>query len=146
MKIVEIKKCDDELILQLYQVWYSSVKATHSFLKETDFNLISKMIPDILKNVKHLIIMENDLHLPVAFMGIENQSLEMLFIDEKYRGMGIGKQLLTYAVKYYRVDSLTVNEQNYQARGFYEHLGFKVVKRSEYDEQGNHYPILYMKK
>lgn len=29
---------------------------------------------------------------------------------------------------------------------FYEHLGFKVFKCSEYDEQGNHYPILYMKK
>ena len=32
-----------------------------------------------------------------------------------------------------------------QAKGFYEHMGFKVYKRNELDEQGNHYPILYMK-
>lgn len=30
-------------------------------------------------------------------------------------------------------------------KGFYEHLGFKVYKRSEIDEQGNPYPILYMR-
>lgn len=28
---------------------------------------------------------------------------------------------------------------------FYEHLGFHVYKRSEYDEQGNPYPLVYMK-
>ena len=32
-----------------------------------------------------------------------------------------------------------------QAKGFYEHMGFKVYKRNELDEQGNPYPILYMK-
>ncbi len=32
-----------------------------------------------------------------------------------------------------------------QAVGFYEHLVFKVVKRSETDDQGNPYPILKMK-
>ena len=35
--------------------------------------------------------------------------------------------------------------QNPNAKGFYEHLGFRVYKRSETDEQGNSYPILYMK-
>ena len=32
-----------------------------------------------------------------------------------------------------------------QAKGFYEHMCFKVYKRNELDEQGNPYPILYMK-
>jgi putative acetyltransferase len=40
---------------------------------------------------------------------------------------------------------LAVNEQNPQAKGFYEHLGFQVYKRADIDEQGNPYPILYMK-
>ena len=31
-----------------------------------------------------------------------------------------------------------------QAKGFYEHMGFKVRERSEMDEQGNPYPILFM--
>ena len=39
---------------------------------------------------------------------------------------------------------LFVNEQNPQARGFYEHMGFTVRERSETDDQGNPYPILRM--
>ena len=78
-------------------------------------------------------------------MGIENQKLEMLFVKNTERGKGIGKNLLNFGIKNYNVNSLTVNEQNPKAKGFYEHLGFKFYKRSETDEQGNPYPILYMK-
>lgn len=41
---------------------------------------------------------------------------------------------------------VAVNEQNPLARGFYEHMGFRPYKRTELDEQGNPYPLLYMKR
>lgn len=41
---------------------------------------------------------------------------------------------------------VTVNEQKPQAVGFYEHLGFQTYKRTECDEEGNPYPLLYMKR
>lgn len=41
---------------------------------------------------------------------------------------------------------VTVNERNPQAVGFYEHLGFQTYKRTECDEEGNPYPLLYMKR
>lgn len=40
----------------------------------------------------------------------------------------------------------TVNEQNSQAVGFYEHMGFETYRRTDHDEEGNPYPLLYMKK
>lgn len=43
------------------------------------------------------------------------------------------------------IREVTVNEQNPQAVGFYEHLGFETYKRTECDEEGNLYPLLYMK-
>ena len=49
------------------------------------------------------------------------------------------------AIQDYGANEVCVNEQNPQAKGFYEHLGFHVYKRSEYDEQGNPYPLVYMK-
>lgn len=52
--------------------------------------------------------------------------------------------MLSYGIKKYNVNELTVIE-NSNAKGFYEHLRFKTYKRTELDEQGNHYPILYMK-
>lgn len=70
--------------------------------------------------------------------------LEMLFITPEQRGKGLGKELLTLGIEKYDVKQLTVNEQNPQAIGFYEHMGFSVYKRTNSDEQGNPYPLLYM--
>ncbi len=58
---------------------------------------------------------------------------------------GLGKQLLNYGIENYNVNELAVNEQNSNAKEFYEHMGFKIYKRTEIDEQGNPYPILYMR-
>ena len=52
---------------------------------------------------------------------------------------------MEYAVKTLNVNYVDVNEQNPQALGFYEHVGFEVFKKSEFDEQGNPFPILHMK-
>ncbi len=78
-------------------------------------------------------------------MGIEGTKLEMLFIKNSERGKGLGKQLLKYSIENYNVNEVTVNEQNSYAKGFYEHMGFITYKRTALDEQGNPYPILYMK-
>lgn len=46
----------------------------------------------------------------------------------------------------YGVRELTVNEQNPQAAEFYRHMGFQTYKRTDEDEQGNPYPLLYMRR
>lgn len=84
-------------------------------------------------------------NISIAFIGIENRKLEMLFITPKHRGNGIGKKMLLYGIKNYNVNELAVNEDNPNAKGFYEHMGFKVYQRNELDDQGNPYPVLYMK-
>ena len=71
-------------------------------------------------------------------------NLEMLFIDPKYRGKGIGKSLLNYGIKNLNITKVDVNEQNEQAVGFYKHSGFEVIARSEVDASGKPYPILHM--
>ena len=55
------------------------------------------------------------------------------------------QDLIGLGIEKYAVRQLTVNEQNPQAKGFYEHLGFRVYKRTDNDEQGNPYPLLYMR-
>lgn len=57
----------------------------------------------------------------------------------------MGRKLVEYGIKEYSINELGVNEQNPQAKGFYEHMGFEVYKRTEVDEQGMPYPILYIK-
>lgn len=78
-------------------------------------------------------------------MGIEGRKLEMLFVASRERGKGIGKRLVRYGIENYSVDEVGVNEQNPDARAFYEHQGL-VYKRTDFDEQGDPYPILYMRR
>ncbi len=145
MNIKEIKDRNSSLISQLLEVWEDSVKATHLFLSSEEIKNIKEYVPQAIYGVSHLVIIENESHQPIAFMGIEDRKLEMLFIKNSERGKGLGKQLLNYGIKNYNVNELAVNEQNPNAKGFYEYMGFKTYKRTELDEQGNPYPILYMR-
>lgn len=111
MTIIEVKDRNTTLINKLLEVWEDSVKATHLFLSNEEIKNIKEYVPQALKEIEHLIIIENENHTPIAFMGIEGTKLEMLFIKNSERGKGLGKQLLNYGIKNYDVNELTVNEQ-----------------------------------
>lgn len=145
MKEVKIEKRDEMLINQLLIVWKNSVKETHLFLSKDEIENIEPYVFQALNNIKHLIIETDDNGDSIAFMGIEDNKLEMLFIAPDFREKGLGKKLLLYGIENYQVNELDVNEQNPQAKGFYEYMGFKIYKRDELDGQGNPYPILHMR-
>lgn len=133
-----------DVIDELVDVWESAVRETHLFLTEEGILAIKEYVPQALAEVPFLMIARNDDGKALAFMGIAGNRLEMLFVDNAYRGQGIGKELLQ--IGFGRgVRELTVNEQNPQAVGFYERYGFKAYKRTDTDEQGDPYPLLYMR-
>ncbi len=141
MRIIEVKERNAVLLQNLLDVWESSVKATHLFLSEEERNKIKQYVPQALTGVPVLLVAEKEDGTPAGFMGIAEQMLEMLFLSNESRGCGIGKLLLQYGI-----DNYSVNEQNPLAKGFYEHMGFKVYRRTELDAQGNPYPLLYIKR
>ena len=118
MKIIEITDRTPDLTEQLLEVWESSVRATHLFLLDDEIKSIKEYVPQALDGIAHLIIAENEMGHPVAFMGIKDGTLEMLFISPEERGKGLGKRLIQYGVENYGVKRLAVNEQNPQAKGF----------------------------
>lgn len=144
MRIIEVEERTPDLINRLLVVWENSVRATHLFLSDSEIKSIKDYVPQALKGIAHLVIAKDEAGSPAAFMGIENDTLEMLFISQNERGKGLGKRLIQYGIENYAVERLAVNEQNPQARGFYEHMGFHIYKRTDIDEQGNPYPLLYM--
>lgn len=144
MDIIELKERSRSVLDGLLEIWEGSVRATHLFLSDEEILKIKEYVPQALIAVDKLFIAEEN-GIPVAFMGIEDGSLEMLFIAPEERGKGIGRLLLQHGIDNHGVNRLTVNEQNHQARGFYEHMRFHVYKRTERDEQGNPYPLLYMR-
>lgn len=146
MKLYEVSQREPQLICQLTTIWEDSVRATHLFLSEAEIQKIKAYVPHALTGVSHLLVAERMLGQPVAFMGIEGPRLEMLFLSPAERGSGLGRQLLEYGILHYDLQELTVNEQNPQAVGFYQHMGFETYRRTDCDEQGGPYPLLYMKR
>lgn len=144
MQITTPQDRTDTLVKELTSVWRASVEATHDFLGEQDVERIAQYVPEAIRAVRILVTACDDNGHALGFAGVNDGRLEMLFIDPAYRGKGVGATLLDFAVHELGVTTVDVNEQNAQARGFYEHEGFEVVGRSETDEQGEPFPILHM--
>lgn len=129
---------------EVVEVWEASVRATHHFLKEEDIVYFKPLIlKEYLKAVE-LRGVKNDQQKIIGFLGAAEGKIEMLFIHPDARGKGVGKLLIDYALHQMKVTKVDVNEQNEQAVGFYKHIGFKTISRSELDGLGMPYPILHM--
>lgn len=137
-----IRKIKETDYPRLIEIWESVVLNTHDFLKEEDFLYYKKQLPVYFQYVT-LVGFEQE-GILAGFMGIAEENLEMLFVDNEYRGTGIGKKLIAYATANLHVTKVDVNEQNTQAVGFYKYMGFNIVRRSELDGEGKEYPILHM--
>ena len=72
--------------------------------------------------------------------------IQMLFVDDKYVGKGIGSKLVDYVINNYDIKYVEVNEDNLIAHKFYLNKGFKDLKRKEYDDYNDPYPIIIMKR
>ncbi|MCI9241728.1 GNAT family N-acetyltransferase [Oscillibacter sp.] len=145
MRIVELESRTPECLDRLLEVWERSVKATHTFLSGGEVEAIKAYVPQALREVPRLVAGEDERGVPIGFLGADGQRLEMLFLLPEARGKGLGRALLQYGMDRYGLRELAVNEQNPQARGFYERMGFHVYRRTETDEQGGPYPLLYMR-
>ena len=145
MHIYEITHRNPSILSKLLSLWEDTVRATHLFLSHDEIMKIKYYVPQALQEVPHLIIAEESKGTPLAFMGIADSQLEMLFVKVNKRGLGIGKKLLTYGIKNYGLQRVAVNKQNPSAIDFYKKQGFHIYGQSEVDEQGGPYPIVYMK-
>lgn len=144
MELTLYKERPPELIEALVKVWRRSVEATHTFLSAEDIEGLVPLVKEALEQIPVLVV-AGEAGNPAGFMGIADGKIEMLFLSPDYAGQGTGRRLVEEALHIYGVRYVDVNEQNPNARGFYEHMGFEVVERLPLDEQGNPFPILKMK-
>ena len=88
--------------------------------------------------------MEVFFRVSLGFIGLSDNHVEMLFVDPKQHGQGIGRALLDHVRTSRATLSVDVNEQNPQAAGFYLHYGFVQTGRSPLDGEGRPFPLLHM--
>lgn len=158
-----IRPLYSEDIAEIMNVWESSVLASHDFLSEADFLFFRDLVSDTLQKI--LLSRHHVLSLAMAtsqahkfpfhglfdaqenlcgIMAVQQGSINALFIHGDKRRMGYGSILMRYALHELGAHKVSVNEQNPPAIRFYQKWGFEVYKRTELDQTGKPYPILYM--
>jgi len=142
---LEIRAYLDKYKHQVLRVWEQSVLATHDFLTPTDFKEIREQVQSIDFNSLPVYCLTKD-ETVLGFIGVADRKIEMLFLDPKYFGQGLGRKLVNFATTQLQAEELDVNEQNVKAVAFYKKLGFEIFERREKDDQGRNYPLVRMKK
>lgn len=129
----------------LWTIWHDAVAATHHFLDPDDFERIGREVREQALTSVPVDVIVDSMDKPLGFRGMDDHRIEMLFVSPEAHGQGLGRALIAEAADRFGVLELDVNEGNTSGVGFYEHLGFRQIGRSELDDAGRPYPLLHMR-
>lgn len=128
----------------LLAIWEASVRASHSFLADSDIiSLRTRIVRDYMPTLSLFYGTQQGMK-PQGFIACHQQRIEMLFIEPAYQCIGLGRALITFAIDELGCRDVDVNEQNPKALAFYQHLGFVQTGRSPTDGEGQPYPLLHL--
>ena len=141
ISITPVLKTEYEAVTNL---WERSVRAPHHFLTEENIMYFRPLILNNYLDAVELHCIRDHAGIILAFLGVLNGKLEMLFVEPEQRGSGLGKMLVQYAVNNLGITKVDVNEANEQAVGFYKKMGFVQTGYSELDGGGKPFPLIQM--
>jgi putative acetyltransferase len=124
---------------ELIAIWQAAVLATHHFLDEVEILKLKQLILHTYFDNVLLKGMTNSIDQLIGFIGTKNNKIEMLFVDPKCHGEGVGTNLCQHAIFEQGMTKVDVNEQNSNAVIFYQKMGFDIFDRSDLDSEGNPY-------
>ena len=139
--VISIRRSRHDEGEKLVAIWRRSVDSTHDFLSKEYRVELETLVSSFLPEAP-LWVAVTEKDEPVAFMLLTGEHMDALFVDPTVRGCGVGKLLIEHALTLAPKLTTNVNEQNEQAVGFYQKMGFKVTGRSETDDLGKPYPLL----
>ena len=140
----KIRRSTKNDVDRVLEIWRDAVDATHHFLSQEDRVAIEAEVVSFLPGAP-LWLAVDDKDRPLGWMLLDEVRMEALFIDPVSRGEGVGRALVRHALSLHATIFTDVNEQNLQAVGFYEHLGFVPIGRSKRDGQGRPYPLIHLR-
>ena len=129
---------------RILQIWEASVRATHDFLKPEDIGFYKRLLEEFDFGTLRLHCLRHGSGI-AGFVGVADDTIEMLFLAPDAIGKGFGRRLLDFAVDTLGAVAVDVNEQNQRALRFYERSGFGIVGRTPTDSFGKPYPILQLR-
>ncbi len=139
-----IRRFNEFDLNRVMHIWYEGNLEAHDFIDvsfwDRNFNYVKRTLPDA-----EVYVYEADGYV-AGFVGIDEGYIAGLFVDRKYRGMGIGTKLLNYVKERYDFFTLHVFENNYGAVTFYENRGLLKKEESVHEDLGEVEYLMYYRK
>lgn len=134
-----IREFENRDLSQVLKIWLNSNIKVHCFIKKNYWLENYKILSEILPNSEVYVYEENNK--VIAFIGINNNYIEGIFVSEDKRSNGIGKKLLDYVKNIKNELYLSVYEKNNRAIKFYLRENFYVVSKKK-DKMTNQVELL----
>ena len=126
-------------------IWLQSNLKAHSFIVADYWPTHYEEVAEMLSSAQ-LLVAENDGRI-CGFIGMYNEMIAGLFIDEHYRGKGIGKMLLDTVKQMNSQLYLQVYKKNKRALDFYLRESFSIEKEQQDAASGEiEYVMKWVKK
>jgi putative acetyltransferase len=130
----------------LIDIWRRAVIDSHRFLQVEDIRDLTPAVVDYLSLPElQLWLLCDGTNTPVGFMGLQDATVDSLFIAPEHWRQGGGTLLIDHARHLRGPLTVDVNEQNTEALDFYRALGFAVIGRSPVDSGGRPFPLLHLR-
>ena len=112
----------------LVTIWQSAIALAHPFLKPAFVALEEQNMRNIyLPNTKTWVAEEQGV--PVGFIALMEDEIGGLFLEPRYHGKGIGREMVDHAVDRTGPLRVEVFEKNVVGRPFYDRYGFVETGR-----------------
>jgi len=127
------------------EIWRAAVDATHGFLTPGDRAEIDDMVAEHFLPNADLWLAVDEQDRPQAFLVMDGEMIDALFVDPMVHGRGIGTRLVEHALALAPGARVDASEQAANALRFYLARGFVPIGRSETDADGRPYPLVHLR-
>lgn len=120
-----IRKFEMKDTKRVMQIWLEANLEAHDFVSGDYWCSQYQTVQEQL-SAADIYVYEQDNEIQ-GFLGMMDNYLAGIFVDKKYRSMGIGKGLLDYVKKIHPAFSLNVYQKNQRAVDFYLRENLTIV-------------------
>ena len=111
---------------RIMQIWLDTNISVHKYIPQEYWTSNAKYVKEAIQEAE-VYVYEDNKEIK-GFIGINKGHIEGIFVEEKYRNQGIGKELIAYCTNKYNKLTLEVYKKNTKAINFYEREQFKLIK------------------
>ena len=140
-----IRKLRENDLAAVTKIWLDSNIKAHYFISKEYWISNYPAVKEMLPQAEVYVYEEEDTQQIIGFIGLTENYIAGIFVQENVQSRGIGKQLLNYVKEIKTTLSLKVYQKNVRAISFYQREQF-IIQSENIDDNNEKEFIMSWKK